>query len=374
MAIQSALSAISLTVFPFLIAYGNAQSRGSMLPRRIASVLFAQMRAMPWYPGNWIPSLRAARILWRDYGHVASVRSGIAIDHEGRPLPWYTYPAIEYLEQLDFRTKSVFEYGAGMSTLYWASVALRVVSVEDDERWFTKISNQLPANASVSLETDLAKFPLAIVKTGMEFDVIVVDGPARGHTRLKCCRAALQALRPGGVIILDNSDWLPESSRLLRENGLLQVDMIGFVPACDHVQATSLFFDRQAQLQPLSDTQPSPKRGAWARDWERPARVPGPSVEFDGEVFRGVDDDRSVVFATPDGQRRFRAIAHRGANAEPRLTILDVDAGRVLLSPHLPAGIRPNGDLQPVFERIANMSWTEFRDFIASHDMRRYRL
>jgi len=328
------------------------------------------MRARPWFPGNWLPSLRAARILWRDYGHVASVRSKVAIDREGRPLPWYTYPAIEYLQQLDFRNKSVFEYGSGMSTLFWASVARQVVSVEDDERWFDQISKQVPANASVSLETDLAKFPLAITHTGLRFDVIVVDGPARGLTRLKCCRAALPALHPGGLVILDNSDWLPESSRFLRESGLLEVDMIGFVPACDHVQVTSLFFDRHFEIDPLSDRQPIAKRGAWVRDWERPAPVSGPSVQFDGEEFRGVSDDRSFDFMTPTGQRSFRVLAHGGN----KVTILDLDLGRVVLSPHMPAGTGGKENLRRELERIANMNWDEYREFVSNHDMRRYRL
>ena len=74
--------------------------------------------------------------------------------------------------------------------------------------------------------------------------MIVVDGAARGNTRLKCCRAALTRLRPAGMIILDNSGWLPESSRVLREAGLLQVDMTGLVPIGKHTQTTSFFFHR----------------------------------------------------------------------------------------------------------------------------------
>src|SRR3954447_8579526 len=115
------------------------------------------MQPSSWLPSNWMPSLRAARILWRDYGHLASVRAGRAVDRDGNPLPWYSYPAIEYLRQLDFRTKTVFEYGSGMSTLFWASVACRVVSVEDDERWFASIAPRVPLNATVLLQSDLSE-------------------------------------------------------------------------------------------------------------------------------------------------------------------------------------------------------------------------
>ena len=109
-------------------------------------------------PGNWLPSLKAARVLWRDYAHLRTVRARSAVDRDGHPLPWYTYPAIEFLSQLDFRDKTVFEFGSGMSSLYWAGVTRLVVSVEDDDRWFEIIRSRLPGNARVTLETDLAEF------------------------------------------------------------------------------------------------------------------------------------------------------------------------------------------------------------------------
>lgn len=200
------------------------------------------------WPRNIVPSLRAAVVLWRDYAHLKSVAMASAVDAEGQPLPWYTYPAIEFVGQLDFSDKTVFEFGAGNSTLFWAGVAQRVVSVEDDENWFESVRMRVPPNAEVILESDLSEFPRVLARLGQRFDVIVVDGPARGGTRLKCSMAAVEALNPGGVIILDNSDWLPESAKWLRESGLLQVDMTGFAPICAHVQTTSFFFDRLAAL------------------------------------------------------------------------------------------------------------------------------
>ena len=76
---------------------------------------------------------------------------------------------------------------------------------------------------------DLARYVDVIEEFPAGFDVIVVDGAARGLTRLKCARAAVQYLKPGGMIILDNADWLPESARMLRNAGLIEVDMTGSV-------------------------------------------------------------------------------------------------------------------------------------------------
>src|SRR5205807_1461124 len=54
-------------------------------------------RAMP---GCWRRSLRLYRILSFDYGHLKSAALMRSVDAAGRPLPWITYPAIEFLKQL----------------------------------------------------------------------------------------------------------------------------------------------------------------------------------------------------------------------------------------------------------------------------------
>jgi hypothetical protein len=166
-------------------------------------------------------------VLLFDYGHLKSVSSGRPVGADGQPIPWYTYPAVEYLEQLDFSGCSVFEYGAGNSTLFWAARAGQVISVEDDEGWHRLMLSKVPANCRLIHQEDLARYVDAIEEFPAGFDVIVVDGAARGLTRLKCARAAVPYLKPGGMIILDNADWLPESARTLRNAGLIEVDMTG---------------------------------------------------------------------------------------------------------------------------------------------------
>jgi hypothetical protein len=101
--------------------------------------------------------------------------------------------------------------------------------------------------------------------------VIVIDGLVAGRTRLKCARAAVPMLRPGGMIVLDNSDWLPESSRFLRESDLIEVDMTGFAPINDYTCTTSFYFDRNYRFAPLADRQPVAGVGAHAYNWESAA-------------------------------------------------------------------------------------------------------
>src|SRR5262245_12435525 len=232
----------------------------------------------PVRPKYWRRSLRAANILWFSYGHFKSVCAGSSVDGAGRPIPWYTYPAIDFLRQLDLSEKTVFEYGSGNSTLFWAARAARVVSVEDDERWSERLKNAVPANCTILQEPDLHRYAEVIDSYPEKFDIIVVDGPARGGTRLQCARAALNHLKAGGMIILDNSDWLPDSARLLRQADLLQVDMHGFIPIGDHTQTTSFFFDRQCRFAANGTRQPLPCVGALAWDWETITATDGESL------------------------------------------------------------------------------------------------
>src|SRR5215510_5258944 len=133
----------------------------------------------PLRPQAWRASFAAARHLWFTYGHLKTVQSASAVDRTGGPLPWYTYPAIEYLKQFDFSDKSVFEYGSGNSTLFWSSVARDVVSVEDDEEWFAVAQPRMPPHCTLILEPDLRRYVDVIHQFRRDFDIVVVDGPAR---------------------------------------------------------------------------------------------------------------------------------------------------------------------------------------------------
>jgi hypothetical protein len=324
-------------------------------------------------PSTWGRSVDAARSLLFDYAHLKTALTESCIDANGQAIPWYTYPAIEYLKQLDFRGRTVFEYGSGNSTLFWAARAERVVSVEDDEAWYLKMRPQLPANCELLLETDLAAYVDTITRYRERFDIIVVDGAARGGTRLRCSRNAVTALKRGGMVILDNSDWLPESARLLRESGLIQVDLTGFAPISGRTQSTSVFLHRECRFEPSGERQPQPGPGAIGNIWEHLPSTEQPLIEFDGEVFGGVSRDETFQIHSPDGMRTFRLIVARASLCGPGCAaILDVDRQRVLISLTEPS--RDAASVSSELARALRMSWTEFCRFIRQHDKKRYQL
>ena len=207
-------------------------------------------------------ALSGVDILMRLYGH----GQGSPRNAQGKPIPWYSYPAIEALSALDFRQCQVFEYGAGGSTQWWSERSHRVCSVESDPGWYSRVEKRLQSNATIILRTEIGVYSRAVEEFDQEFDVIVVDGLGGNFARFECCLHAIAYLRKGGLLILDNSDYLPRSCEMLRQRGLLQVDYDGLVPQNEVAGRTSFFYSlpfsipRQAHRFAL---------GGAATDWER---------------------------------------------------------------------------------------------------------
>ena len=203
-------------------------------------------------PRQWQVSLQVARILRDGFGHARSVQTMSSVDRDGKPIPWYTYPAIEYLKQLDLSRKRVFEYGSGNSTLFWAERCQSIVAVEDDEQWYDKVKRSMPSNAECLLCVDQSEYVESINRFEDQFDVIIVDG---SH-RYECARTSREKLSADGFMILDNSDWKEQTASALRDSDLIEVDFSGFGPINPYTWTTSFFLTRNVDLRPAHDRQP----------------------------------------------------------------------------------------------------------------------
>jgi hypothetical protein len=117
-----------------------------------------------------------------------------------------------------------FEWGSGGSTIWFARRCRRLISIEHDADWFRFVSTRLqemslnhvdfrliPLDHEESLPTvssyeippryvsQISEFP------DSSFDFCMVDG----HYRQACIRAALPKLRPGALLIVDDTHWMP---------------------------------------------------------------------------------------------------------------------------------------------------------------------
>jgi len=193
-------------------------------------------------------------ILNKEYNYAESIRQRQSVDKIGEPIPWFTYPSIFFLDQLDLKEKTMFEWGCGNSSLYFANKVKHITSIEHNEEWYLKIKGQKKHNMDIKLCQLQDEYVNSINATDEKYDVISIDGEI--YSRYNCAINALAHLNPSGLIILDNSDWLTNTSKLLRNNNLIQVDMAGVGPVNEYFWCTSFYFTRDYNFSPIIAKQP----------------------------------------------------------------------------------------------------------------------
>ncbi len=196
--------------------------------------------------GQAINFTDASELLEIGYGHLESLRTRSCINGDGEQIPWFTYPSIEYLDQLDLSEKVMLEWGAGNSSIYFSKRVKEIVSIESDREWYEKIREDAIANQELYFAVeDYATKPNTLNR---KFDIILIDGIKREE----CAQQVMGLINNKGLIILDNSDRYPDIASYFRDNGYIQVDFHGFGPINNYTWTTSVFLDREIDLKPIS--------------------------------------------------------------------------------------------------------------------------
>jgi hypothetical protein len=177
-------------------------------------------------------------------GYFRSAFKMAAVSKTGQPLPWYTYPSIDFLKYRTYEDKIVLECGGGQSTLWWARRAKHVVTLEGNKDWYETLKGKIPRNVDlcyVSMESKEAnvsdvKHTLQ-TKQYSKYDVIVIDG----LYRYEMIEIALDRLSDVGIVICDNADGYGFYEGF-KESGLWRVDFFGNAPGVVLPHATSIYF------------------------------------------------------------------------------------------------------------------------------------
>jgi hypothetical protein len=171
-------------------------------------------------------------------GYFMSCLRGYAVDGAGRPIPMYTYPAVDLLVASKdyFVDKTILEFGSGQSTHWWAQHAKRVIAVEFNEafaRYMVHELRQAP-NAEIILGEEYKRLAIGC------FDVVSIDG----YPRIEAAKFIIGKVADDGFIIVDNSDVqsLREICTLLAGAGYYRIDFFGHSPSAYFKQCTSIFF------------------------------------------------------------------------------------------------------------------------------------
>lgn len=148
----------------------------------------------------------------------------VASPEKFRGFPSLSLPAICAMDDYLTREMRVFSWGSGMSDIFFARRAKSLYSIEHDPRWFAKVQEALdywglktyyhliepgegynPDFGSLQAGYDNVNFrdyvKYILIYPDESFDLILVDGRAR----CACLKVAQSKLKPGGLLVLDDS-------------------------------------------------------------------------------------------------------------------------------------------------------------------------
>jgi predicted O-methyltransferase YrrM len=125
--------------------------------------------------------------------------------------PWIVPAAVGWLRRRIRSDWAVLEFGSGRSTVWFARRAGSVLSFEDNEYWYPRTQERLAEAGLTNVDLRLREvegFPKEVAELpDASFDLVLVDFlEAPAVTRIDALKPAMKKVRPGGYLLLDDSD------------------------------------------------------------------------------------------------------------------------------------------------------------------------
>ncbi len=214
-------------------------------------------------------------------GWKKSFLDGFSQDENSNPVPWMTYPAIEFLKNNLTKDHEIFEYGCGASTLFFSTIVKSVTGIETNKRWMVIVEEKLlnsvakkwtpsfdgvtnysssttsqlviPSNDGVHLKNSERTISISLMEDGLtnnayenfaknsgkKFDLVIVDS----LKRFECAKNAIDAIKPDGAVILDDSERsnYKKIFDFFAERGFKKQDFFGIAPGQLRIKNTTIF-------------------------------------------------------------------------------------------------------------------------------------
>jgi len=179
-----------------------------------------------------------------EIGWVNSFNNTTSINKNGEPLPWATYPFIDFIDKRLSSNMNIFEYGSGNSTIYYAKKVKNLITVEHDKEWHDKLICSIPVNITLlyrQLEYK-EKYVNSLIDIEKKYHLIIIDG----RYRVDCIKQSIHSLTEDGVIILDDSEreQYKDGYEFLLINNFMVLDFWGISPGLFYKKCTSIFYKR----------------------------------------------------------------------------------------------------------------------------------
>ena len=96
------------------------------------------------------PKILSALLSQRNFGYLLEVgwfnsfMSHKSVDKYGQSIPWFSYPFIDFLTPRLSKELTVFEFGSGNSTSFFAQRVKKVISIEHNKEWYRIVNETKP--------------------------------------------------------------------------------------------------------------------------------------------------------------------------------------------------------------------------------------
>ncbi len=194
------------------------------------------------------PKVLSALLSQRDFGYLneigwfESFKTLKSIDKEGNPIPWFSYPFIDFLTPRLTKDLVLFEFGSGSSTSFFAERVKQVISIEHNKEWFEIVNKTKPNNVELILtDSDLVDDYLNYFnELNDKVDIVIVDGLHRNE----CLINALEKLSENGVIVLDDSERQEYKKGIesVIGRGFKSLEFWGIAPTVLFKKCTMIFY------------------------------------------------------------------------------------------------------------------------------------
>lgn len=176
-------------------------------------------------------------------GWLKSMWKGYACNLKGEHMPWLSMPAVEYLESLDLKGRTILELGGGSSTIYFARRGAVVHCLEQNVNWRVWIRYQLSKLRVI--DYDVIIYPtmeeLTKVLTGITFDMILLYENPHDELLSQLVAAHISSR----CVLIDNTEvpWQERGTDYITKyfEGMQRVDFTGFALGNCIQQTSSLY-------------------------------------------------------------------------------------------------------------------------------------
>ena len=158
---------------------------------------------------------------------------------DSKAIPLLTNSFLSWFETQHWGDKTLLELGSGSSTLYFAKHFSKVISLETNQEWYSKLSNVLPSNVEYIKTKNIIKSIDSIDLHSC--NALLLDcAENRAVIAKYLCQKQFR-----GVVFFDNSEWYRNGIKLFITSGYREIPFFGIKPVEDWVSCTSVLFNDQ---------------------------------------------------------------------------------------------------------------------------------